>query len=90
MLGITLRYPYEVRKEDEYFADIPDEKIPKNMLELSTAGKMGSPKGATHQPTAVGQALHREYHTLHTANLVLNPDACSPFWFGVYKSRSGL
>src|SRR5215469_9267418 len=23
LLGITLRYPYEVRKEDEYFADIP-------------------------------------------------------------------
>jgi hypothetical protein len=22
LLGITLRYPYEVRKEDEYFADI--------------------------------------------------------------------
>ena len=26
--GMTLRYPYEVRKEDEYFADIPDVKIP--------------------------------------------------------------
>jgi DNA end-binding protein Ku len=35
LLGITLRYPYEVRKEDEYFADIPDEKIPKDMLELA-------------------------------------------------------
>jgi DNA end-binding protein Ku len=35
LLGITLRYPYEVRKEDEYFEDIPDEKIPKDMLELA-------------------------------------------------------
>jgi hypothetical protein len=35
LLGITLRYPYEVRKEEEYFADIPDEKIPKDMLELA-------------------------------------------------------
>ena len=26
--GVTLRYPYEVRKEAEYFDDIPDEKIP--------------------------------------------------------------
>ena len=26
LLGMTLRYPYEVRKEDEYFNDIPDEK----------------------------------------------------------------
>jgi hypothetical protein len=29
LLGITLRYPYEVRKEEDYFDDIPDEKIPK-------------------------------------------------------------
>jgi hypothetical protein len=34
--GVTLRYPYEVRKEDEYFDDIPDEKIPKDMLELAS------------------------------------------------------
>ena len=34
LLGVTLRYPYEVRKEDEYFADIEDEKIPKDMMEL--------------------------------------------------------
>ena len=36
MMGITLRYPYEVRKEQEYFDDIPDEKVPKDMLELAT------------------------------------------------------
>ncbi|MGB6535532.1 MAG: Ku protein [Xanthobacteraceae bacterium] len=36
MLGITLRYPYEVRKPNEYFADIEDEKVPKDMLELAT------------------------------------------------------
>ena len=35
LLGVTLRYPYEVRKEDEYFDDIADEKIPKDMLELA-------------------------------------------------------
>lgn len=35
MLGVTLRYPYEVRKEAEYFGDIPDEKVPKDMLELA-------------------------------------------------------
>jgi DNA end-binding protein Ku len=28
LLGITLRYPYEVRNEADYFDDIPDEKIP--------------------------------------------------------------
>jgi DNA end-binding protein Ku len=36
LLGMTLRYPYEVRKEDEYFEDIPEEKIPKDMLELAS------------------------------------------------------
>jgi non-homologous end joining protein Ku len=36
LLGITLRYPYKVRKEDEYFQDIPDEKILKDMLELTS------------------------------------------------------
>jgi len=36
LLRITLRYPYEVRKEDEYFEDIPDEKIPKDILELAS------------------------------------------------------
>lgn len=35
LLGVTLRYPYEVRSEDQYFEDIPDEKIPKDMLELA-------------------------------------------------------
>jgi DNA end-binding protein Ku len=33
--GMTLRYPYELRQEDEYFADIPDVKIPKEMLQLA-------------------------------------------------------
>jgi DNA end-binding protein Ku len=35
LLGVTLRYPYEVRNEAEYFDDIPDEKIPKDMLDLA-------------------------------------------------------
>jgi DNA end-binding protein Ku len=36
MMGVTLRYPYEVRKPDEYFSEIEDEKVPKDMLELAT------------------------------------------------------
>ena len=35
LLGITLRYPYEIRKEDQYFDEIENEKIPKDMLELA-------------------------------------------------------
>ena len=35
LLGVTLRYPYEIRQEAEYFDEIPDEKVPKDMLELA-------------------------------------------------------
>ena len=36
MMGVTLRYPYEVRKEEDYFDEIPDVNVPKDMLELAT------------------------------------------------------
>ena len=42
LLGVTLRYPYEVRAQSEYFDDIAEEKIPKDMLDLAShivAGK---------------------------------------------------
>ena len=35
MMGITLRYPYEVRNENEYFDTVKDEKIPKDMIDLA-------------------------------------------------------
>jgi DNA end-binding protein Ku len=35
MVGVTLRYPYEVRAEEDYFDTIEDEKIPKDMLDLA-------------------------------------------------------
>ena len=36
LMGVTLRYPYEVRNEEEYFDDIPEPKITKDMLDLAT------------------------------------------------------
>ena len=36
LMGVTLRYPYEVRKEKDYFDDIENEKVPKDMLELAS------------------------------------------------------
>jgi DNA end-binding protein Ku len=36
MMAVTLRYPYEVRTPDEYFGEIEDEKVPKDMLDLAT------------------------------------------------------
>jgi DNA end-binding protein Ku len=35
IMGITLRYPYEVRDEKDYFDDIPGERVTKDMLELA-------------------------------------------------------
>jgi DNA end-binding protein Ku len=35
LLGTTLHYDYEVRKADDYFSEIPDVKIPNDMLKLA-------------------------------------------------------
>jgi DNA end-binding protein Ku len=35
LVGTTLRYPYEVRDTKDYFDDIPDMKLPKDMLQLA-------------------------------------------------------
>jgi DNA end-binding protein Ku len=35
MLGITLRYPYELREPDDYFHDIPEVKIEPELLRLA-------------------------------------------------------
>ena len=36
LLGMTLRYPYEVRDEAPYFEDIPELKLSKEMLDLAS------------------------------------------------------
>jgi Ku protein len=36
LLGTTLRYPYEMRDEDDYFDDIRNPKITKDMIELAS------------------------------------------------------
>jgi DNA end-binding protein Ku len=35
LMGILLRYPYEVRGADEYFSDIPDVDTPKDMVDIA-------------------------------------------------------
>jgi len=66
LLGVTLRYPYEVRKEDEFFDDIPDEKIPKDMLELAAhivatkAGHFKPDKFEDHYETALKDLLEKK------------------------------
>jgi len=66
MLGITLRYPYEVRKPEQYFEDIPDETIPKDMLELAThivetkAGHFEPEKFEDEYETALKELIRRK------------------------------
>jgi len=48
LMGTLLRYPYEVRDEKEYFDDIQDVKITKDMLEL--ARHIVEQKSATFDP----------------------------------------
>ena len=36
IMGITLRYPYELRDEKDYFDDIPGERVTKDMLDLAS------------------------------------------------------
>jgi DNA end-binding protein Ku len=49
LLGTTLRYPYELRDEDEYFDDIKNPKISKDMVEL--AGHILKTKAAHFDPS---------------------------------------
>src|SRR6187397_2784814 len=36
LLGTTLRYPYELRDEDDYFDDIPSPRVSKDMVDLAS------------------------------------------------------
>ena len=49
LLGTTLRYPYELRDEEEYFDDIKNPKISKDMIEL--AGHILKTKAAHFDPS---------------------------------------
>jgi DNA end-binding protein Ku len=66
MLGVTLRYPYEIRKEADYFGDIRDEKVPKDMLDLavhiveSKAGRFEPDKFEDHYENALKELIKKK------------------------------
>ncbi|MFN3657073.1 MAG: Ku protein [Pseudolabrys sp.] len=68
LLGITLRYPYEVRDAKDYFDDIPDESVPKDMLELAThivhskAGHFKPDKFEDRFESALRDLIKRKQH----------------------------
>jgi DNA end-binding protein Ku len=65
-LGMLLRYPYEVRDAAEYFDDIQDVKITKDMLELakhiveSKAGHFEPEKFEDHYEAALQELLEKK------------------------------
>ncbi len=58
-MGTLLRYPYEVRSEDEYFDEIEDVKVTKDMLDLAKhivnqkSGRFEPEKFEDHYETAL-------------------------------------
>ena len=68
LMGVTLRYPYEVRKEEDYFDDIPNEKVTKDMLDLARhiveqkAGHFQPAKFEDHYEDALKDLLKKKQH----------------------------
>jgi DNA end-binding protein Ku len=66
LMGMTLRYPYEVRDAKDYFDDIPNESVPKDMLELAThivhskAGHFKPDKFEDHYEAALRDLIKRK------------------------------
>jgi DNA end-binding protein Ku len=66
LMGMLLRYPYEVRDAAEYFDDIQDVKITKDMLDLakhiveSKAGHFESEKFEDHYEAALQELLEKK------------------------------
>jgi len=68
LMGVTLRYPYEVRNEKEYFDQIPDEKVTKDMLDLARhivetkSGHFQPSKFEDHYEEALKALLNKKQH----------------------------
>ncbi|MBR0881215.1 DNA end-binding protein Ku [Bradyrhizobium japonicum] len=64
LVGTLLRYPYEVRSEQEYFDEIQDVKVTKDMLDLAKhivnqkAGRFEPEKFEDHYETALIQLIN--------------------------------
>jgi len=65
LMGTLLRYPYEVRAEDEYFDEIQDVKVTKDMLDLARhivnqkAGRFEPDKFEDQYETALVDLINR-------------------------------
>ena len=68
IIGVTLRYPYEVRDKKDYFDDIPNEKVTKDMLELAShivktkTGHFDPKRFEDHYEDALKELLRKKQH----------------------------
>jgi DNA end-binding protein Ku len=68
LLGVTLRYPYEIRDEKDYFDEIPDAKVTSDMLELAShiietkAGHFEPEKFEDRYEAALKELLKKKQH----------------------------
>ena len=66
LLGVTLRYPYEIRNEEDYFGNLPDEKVTKEMLDLAVhivetkAGHFHPEKFEDHYERALKELIQKK------------------------------
>jgi DNA end-binding protein Ku len=66
LVGTLLRYPYEVRSEEEYFDEIQDVKVTKDMLDLARhivnqkAGRFEPEKFEDHYETALVDLINQK------------------------------
>jgi DNA end-binding protein Ku len=66
MLGVTLRYSYEIRKEADYFGDIPDEKVSRDMVDFAIhivetkAGHFEPEKFEDHYENALKELIKKK------------------------------
>lgn len=66
LVGTLLRYPYEVRSEQEYFDEIQDVKVTKDMLDLAKhivnqkAGRFDPDKFEDHYETALVDLINQK------------------------------
>jgi DNA end-binding protein Ku len=66
-MGTLLRYPYEVRNESEYFDEIQDVKVTKDMLDLAKhivnqkAGDFEPEKFEDHYETALVDLINQKH-----------------------------
>src|ERR1700757_3961121 len=66
LVGTLLRYPYEVRSEQEYFEEIQDVKVTKDMLDLAKhivnqkSGEFEPGKFEDHYETALIELINQK------------------------------